>query len=67
MELGWQELVFFRAGYKSLLIDDTEEGPTMGVGAKIRIGGTVFLKADYAYADFNRLENAQRFSLTVRF
>jgi hypothetical protein len=25
------------------------------------------MKADYAYADFGRLENAQRFSLAIRF
>lgn len=66
-EYGWKELVFLRAGYKSLFLDDSEEGLTLGFGAHIRISGTLILKADYAYADFGRLENAQRFSLAVRF
>ena len=66
-EYGFNELVFIRGGYKSLFLADSEEGFTAGVGAHIRIGGTVILKADYAYADFGRLDNAQRFSLMVRF
>jgi hypothetical protein len=66
-EYGWKELVFLRAGYKSLFLADTEEGLTLGFGANIRISGTFYIKADYAYADFGRLENAQRFSLAVRF
>jgi hypothetical protein len=66
-EYGWKELIFLRAGYKSLFLTDTEEGLTLGFGANIRIAGTFFIKADYAYADFGRLENAQRFSLAVRF
>ena len=66
-EYGWKELIFLRAGYKSLFLADTEEGLTLGFGANIRISGTFYIKADYAYADFGRLENAQRFSLAVRF
>ena len=66
-EYGWKELVFLRAGYKSLFLTDSEEGLTLGFGANIRISGTLFIKADYAFADFGRLENAQRFSLAVRF
>ena len=66
-EYGFKELVFIRGGYKSLFLQDSEEGFTAGVGANIRIGGTVILKADYAYADFGRFDNAQRFSLMVRF
>jgi hypothetical protein len=66
-EYGWKELIFLRAGYKSLFLADSEEGLTLGFGAHIRLAGTLMLKADYAYADFGRLENAQRFSLAVRF
>lgn len=66
-EYGFNELVFLRGGYKSLFLANSEEGFTAGVGAHIRLGGTVILKADYAYADFGRLDNTQRFSLMVRF
>ncbi len=66
-EYGWGNLIFIRGGYKSLFLADTEEGLTAGVGANIRLGGTVVLKADYAYADFGRFDNAQRFTLFLRF
>lgn len=67
LEYGWRESLFLRGGYKSLFLNDSEEGMTLGLGANIRLAGTVFMKADYAYADFGRLENAQRFSLAIRF
>lgn len=66
-EYGWKEMIFLRAGYKSLFLNTSEEGLTLGFGTHIRLAGTLILKADYAYADFGRLENAQRFSLAVRF
>ncbi len=66
-EYGWGNLIFIRGGYKSLFLMNSEQGFTAGVGASIRIGGTVILKADYAYADFGRLDNVQRFTLFLRF
>ncbi len=67
IEYSWKEMVFLRGGYKSLFLVDSEQGLTVGLGLKVRIAGTVMLKADYAYADFGRLENAQRFTFSVIF
>ena len=67
IEYGWNDLVFLRGGYKSLFLTDSEQGLTAGVGANIRLGGTVALRADYAYADFGRFDNVQRFTLFLRF
>lgn len=66
-EYGWKEMVFLRGGYNSLLLDESEQGFTAGFGAMIRLAGTMMLRADYAYTDFGRLENAQRFTLSVKF
>lgn len=66
-EYGWKKTVFLRTGYKSLFIDNSEEGLTLGVGFNIRLIGTTIFRADYAYADFGRLENAQRFTFSLRF
>jgi hypothetical protein len=66
-EYGWGSLIYIRGGYKSLFLADSEEGLSAGLGASIRLGGTVILKADYAYADYGRLDNAQRFTLFLRF
>lgn len=66
-EYGWKELLFLRAGYKSLFQQDSEEGLTGGFGLNIRLAGTTMLRLDYAYADMGRLEESQRFSLGLRF
>lgn len=66
-EYGWKETAFIRAGYKSLFQIDSEEGLTGGFGINLRLAGTTILKVDYAYADFGRLENAQRFTLSIHF
>lgn len=67
IEYGWKDLVFLRGGYKSLFQQDSEEGLTGGFGLNIRLVGTTMLKVDYAYADLGRLEEAQRFTLAIRF
>ena len=67
MEYGWSETLFLRAGYKSLLRDDSEEGLTAGFGLNLRLFQTTWIKLDYAYADFGRLERTDRFSLSIQF
>ncbi len=67
MEYGWKEMVFLRAGYKSLFQKDSEEGFTAGFGLKIRMVGTTKLVLDYAYADMGRLQKTERFSLSIQF
>lgn len=66
-EYGWKEMFFVRAGYKSLFQADSEESFTGGFGLNLRIMGTTKLKLDYAYAEFGRLEKAERFTLSIHF
>jgi len=66
-EYGFKELFFLRGGYRNLFLRDGEEGPTFGAGFSHRFPGGFQINIDYAYADFGRLENAQRFSLGLRF
>ncbi|KAA3609874.1 MAG: hypothetical protein D8M58_08480 [Calditrichaeota bacterium] len=66
-EYGWNQSVFLRAGYKSLFQKDTEEGMTAGLGFNLRLEGTMKIQVDYAYADFGRLDNSQRFTLMLHF
>ncbi len=66
-EYSFNELIFLRAGYKSLFQKDSEEGFTLGAGLNYRLMSTVVLQIDYAYADFGVLENVQRFSISLRF
>lgn len=81
-EYGMRNTVFLRAGLKSVeftapsgssefgIMDpvrDSEEGFTVGAGVNLSVGSFATVKLDYAYADFHRLENVQRFSLSIEF
>ena len=67
MEYVFNKNLALRFGYKNLFTLDTEEGFTAGFGTKLKLAGGVALKIDYAYQDFGRLQNAQRFSLGLEF
>lgn len=66
-EYAFRELFFLRAGYRNLFQEDSEEGPTFGAGFSHKFLGNLQVMIDYAYADFGQLENAQRFSFSLRF
>jgi opacity protein-like surface antigen len=66
-EYAWNEMLFLRAGVKSLFERDTEQGFTIGVGVNYRIIDAVKVKVDYAYQDFGRLANVHYLSFGVRF
>lgn len=67
MEYGWNEIVFLRAGYNSLLEQDTEKGLTLGFGLHYRIIDLVKVGLDYAYQDFGRLSEVHYFSVGIKF
>jgi opacity protein-like surface antigen len=67
LEYGFNNSFFLRAGYRNLFLRDSEEGFTLGGGVNIALLGNFELIADYAYADFGRLDNSQRFSLLLVF
>ncbi len=66
MEYAFQELFYLRAGFRNLLLEDREEGLTLGAGFATRFLGNVEARVDYAYADFGRLENVHRFSINLK-
>lgn len=67
MEYAWEDIVFLRAGYNSLLETDSEKGLTLGFGLQYRIVDLVIVGLDYAYQDFGRLTEIHYFSLGVKF
>jgi opacity protein-like surface antigen len=67
MEYAFKELFFLRGGYRNLFLRDSEEGFTLGAGFSTRFMHNFQVTLDYAYADFGRLENAQRFSVSLGF
>ncbi len=56
-----------RAGYKSLFLDNAEEGLTLGFGINYDFAPGLGVFIDYAYQDFGVLDNTQHFSIGVRF
>lgn len=66
-EYGYLDRYFIDAGYRSLFLPKSEEGITLGAGLLIRFLGNLQMRLQYAYADFGRLQNAQRFSINMKF
>jgi len=63
IEYNWKRILFIRGGYKFNL---TEENFNFGIGLNIPIEIADF-SLDYAYSNFTRLGNAQRFSIILGF
>ena len=66
-EYALNEAVFLRIGWKSLYLQDSEQGLTVGAGIHYNLVGRVGIKIDYAYADFGILNNAQRISVGIEY
>jgi hypothetical protein len=66
-EYEYDNFVAFRAGYKSLFLQDSEESFTLGFGLKQVLLGNIAVKVDYAYQNFGRLTYIQKFTLGIAF
>jgi len=59
--------IAFRIGYKSLFLDNSEEGLTAGVGLNYDFTTELGIRFDYAYQNFGILDNTQHFSMGIKF
>lgn len=66
-EYVFMDLISFRGGYKSLFLDNSEEGLSLGVGVKYYFAPDFGIFFDYAYQDFGLLDNTQHFALGINF
>jgi hypothetical protein len=66
-EVGWNEMLFVRGGYKSIVGGETEETFSLGAGLRYRIEGFATLQVDYAYTDFGVFGNLNTFALGIGF
>lgn len=66
-EYVFMNMIALRGGYKSLFLDNTEEGLTLGFGVNYNFNPGLGIFVDYAYQDFGKLKNTQQFSLGIRF
>ncbi len=66
VEVGIRDMLFLRAGYRALLLENSEQGLTFGFGIRYDAVGTN-LKFDFGWADYGRLNNVQFVSLSIRY
>jgi hypothetical protein len=59
--------VFLRAGYKGLLMEDSQYGATYGLGLQTDVMSNQGFKVEYAYRPMGILGNAQAFSVSLLF
>jgi hypothetical protein len=80
LEYAFYNMAFVRMGWEALFLPDNERSglfddkpddeyfpSNLGVGFNLAINPALKIKMDYAYADFGRLHNAQRFSIGIEF
>lgn len=65
LEVAFDEMFFGRVGYKSLFMQDSEQGLTWGAGFRYEMSSTTSLKLDYAFADYGRLLNVQYITVSI--
>jgi long-subunit fatty acid transport protein len=66
-EYTFNDFISLRGGYKSLFLNDSEETFALGFGLKQLLLGNISIVLDYAYQDFGRLTEIQKFSVAVNF
>ena len=66
-EYVFMNLIALRAGYKTLFLDNSEEGLTLGFGINVGLSQSTELKVDYAYADFGMLNDVQQLGVSFSF
>lgn len=66
-EYTFDDFFSIRGGYKSLFLTNSEESYSFGAGVKQLLLGNVSVQFDYAYQDFGRLNDIQKFSISINF
>lgn len=66
-EYVFKNFLALRAGYRTLFLQDSEEGLTLGLGLKYKLFEQNALSFDYAYNAFGILGNIQEFSFSFTF
>jgi len=67
MEYEIFNMVALRTGYKSMFLENSEEGLTFGFGLRYDFTPSLALSIDYAYQQFGILKDTQHFSVGVNF
>lgn len=66
-ELAWNEMVFFRGGYKSIFGKGNEEGLSFGMGVRYTVESVGSMEIHYAYTDFGVFGNLNSIAVAIGF
>ncbi len=66
-EINLLKYFTLRAGYRNLFLKDAEGGFVFGGGVMKDLGGAYNVRFDYAYADYGRLTEAHRITVSLGF
>jgi hypothetical protein len=66
-EINLLKMFSIRAGYRNLFMPDVEGGLVLGGGVQTNFNETNNIRFDYAYADYGRLAETHRITLSVGF
>ncbi|MCX6151239.1 MAG: PorV/PorQ family protein [Ignavibacteriales bacterium] len=66
-EYWFMNLIALRGGYNSMFLKNSEATFAVGLGIKQQLLGNFGIRFDYAYQDFGRLKNIQKFTLGLNF
>lgn len=66
-ELSLLKMFSLRAGYRNLLLPDSEGGLVLGGGVQTNYNESGSVRFDYAYADYGRLSETHRLTLSIGF
>jgi opacity protein-like surface antigen len=64
-EYSFGNLIFLRAGYKSLFNNDSQQGLNLGAGVRYNVVGSTTVYFDYSYIKFGVLGNINSFSVSL--
>jgi hypothetical protein len=66
-EVAWNDMVFFRGGYKSIFGSGNEEGVSLGAGLKYSVQTVGSIRLDYAYTDFGVFGSLNSIAVAIAF
>ncbi len=63
----FNNLISLRGGYKTLFLEDSQEGLTLGFGLNYKLQDSFGVRVDYAYQKFEFLDNNHSFGILLTF
>ncbi len=57
----------FRGGYKTLFLEESTQGLSLGFGLKMKLYGASSIRIDYAYTDMNELGKVNSYTISMLF